>query len=483
MTPIQLPDINIWGILPALIPGLAGMVIMCVGLFMKKRVLGASMIIAIAAVFLSVIANGGMPTEPKTYFSGLFVLDSFTWFFNLLILLATGLTIPVAGRYLHEEGLEQFEFFVLLLFSACGMMFMIAGGHLLMIFLGLETLSIAIYVLTGYLPRSAVSKEAALKYVILGGFSSAVFMYGVALIYGTVGSASLPAILQAFQAGKPGITGMAGMLLMLVGFGFKTAIVPFHMWTPDVYEGAPTPLTGYMSVAVKAAAFGAFIRVFLGALPSMYPAWSQVLWVISVATMILGNFAALRQTNIKRMLAYSSIAHAGYILIGMIAGNKMGTAGMLYYLLAYTFTNLGAFAVVALVGSKGEANTYLDDYRGLGRNHPIIAMTLSLFLFSLAGIPPTAGFVGKFMVFRAALEAGYVWLVVIAALTSAASVFYYFRVIMKMYMEEPVQMPQRLQFGPGALIVLLITACTVLYIGILPTTYINMSLQSVQLFH
>jgi NADH-quinone oxidoreductase subunit N len=274
--------------------------------------------------------------------------------------------------------------------------------------------------------------------------------------------------------------GMLGMGLLLAGFAFKVAAVPFHMWTPDVYEGAPAPLTGFMSVGVKAAAFAAFMRVFFEALSAIQINWAPILWGLAVLTMILGNLAALTQENIKRMLAYSSIAHAGYILVGMVAGKEAGTAAVLYYLLAYTFTNLGAFAVVALVGRKGEANVLIDDYRGLARVHPLLALVMSIFLFSLAGIPPTAGFVGKFTVFSAAINTGYIWLVIIGVLTSAASVFYYFRVIMKMYMEAPEIEPQKLQFGPLTVVALSVAVTAVLYIGIFPTTYMNVAVESVK---
>jgi NADH-quinone oxidoreductase subunit N len=350
----------------------------------------------------------------------------------------------------------------------------------LTIFIGLETLSISIYVLAGILPANLKSKEAALKYLLLGAFSSAIFLYGAALLYGSAGSLGLPELSKYFQSGKIGQMAYIGMGMLLVGFAFKVAAVPFHMWTPDVYEGAPSPLTGFMSVGVKAAAFAAFVRVFFESMISIQVNWVDILWVLSVLTMILGNLAAIVQQNIKRMLAYSSIAHAGYILIGMIAGQEAGTSGILYYLLAYTFTNLGAFGVVALVGRKGEANVFLDDYRGLARTNPLLALVMAIFLFSLAGIPPTAGFVGKFTIFSAAIKQGYIWLVVIGALTSAASVFYYFRVVMKMYMESPEAEPAKLQFGPAMLLALTIAASGVLYIGIFPTNYLNLAAQSVK---
>ncbi|MDD3473930.1 MAG: NADH-quinone oxidoreductase subunit N, partial [Syntrophaceae bacterium] len=282
------------------------------------------------------------------------------------------------------------------------------------------------------------------------------------------------------QSGSFSLMGVVGMGLLLVGFAFKVAAVPFHMWTPDVYEGAPSPITGFMSVGVKAAAFAAFVRVFFESLNALQVNWTNILWILAVLTMVLGNLAALIQDNIKRMLAYSSIAHAGYILIGMIAGSPDGVSGILYYLLAYTFTNLGAFGIVTLVGRKGEANVYLDDYRGLSRTHPALAVAMAIFLFSLAGIPPTAGFVGKFTIFSAAIKAGYIWLVIIGVLTSAASVFYYFRVVMKMYMESPDREPERLRFSPSMSLALVISVVIVLYIGIFPTTYLNLASESVR---
>lgn len=340
-------------------------------------------------------------------------MDAYTWFFNLLILIAAGLTILLSVRYLTDDGLDLDEYFVLLLFASAGMMFMVSANHLLTIFVGLETLSISIYVLVGILPSNAKSKEAALKYILLGAFSSAVFLYGAALLYGSAGSLGLPELAKYFKAGNISRMAYVGMGMVLVGFSFKVAAVPFHMWTPDVYEGAPSPLTGFMSVGVKAAAFAAFVRVFFQSMLPVQVNWIEILWLLAALTMILGNLAAIVQDNIKRMLAYSSIAHAGYILIGMVAGKEAGPAAILYYLLAYTFTNLGAFGVVALVGRKGEANVMIDDYRGLARSNPFLALAMSIFMFSLAGIPPTAGFVGKFTIFSAAINAGYIWLVVI----------------------------------------------------------------------
>lgn len=477
---IPVPEINLGGVLPALILGVAGLLATLLGLFVRKGAATVGAIIGFTAVLIALAANAPLRFMNTPAFSGMIVLDTFSWFFNLLILLSVGLTILISMKYLTDQGLDLYEYFAILLFSSVGMMFMVSGNHLLMIFVGLETLSIGVYVLTGVLPKSSKASEASLKYLLLGSFSSALFLYGAALLYGASGSLSLAGLAKYFQSGSISTMGLIGMGLLLVGFSFKVAAVPFHMWTPDVYDGAPSPITGFMSVGVKAAAFAAFLRVFFECFGSVQVTWSHILWILAVLTMILGNLAALVQSNIKRMLAYSSIAHAGYILIGMVAGTAMGAAGILYYLLAYIFTNLGAFAVVTMVGRKGEANISIDDYRGLGKSHPALALAMSIFLFSLAGIPPTAGFVGKFTIFGAAIASGYIWLVIIGVLTSAASVFYYFRVVMKMYMEAPEVEPESLKFSPSMALALTLTVMVVLYIGIFPTTYLNLATESVK---
>ncbi len=473
------PAIELSCILPALILCVAGLVILFLGVLVRTGILVISCLVSLLAVAVAMVYTWPIPGAETVGFSGLIVMDSFTRYFNVVILISVALTALLSLRYLSDEEMEMYEYFVLLLFAGAGMMFMVSANHIMVLFLGLETLSISVYVLAGVLPTGR-SKEAALKYLIMGGFSSGVFLYGAALLYGAAGSLGLDALTQYFASGSPSLMAKLGMGMLLVGFAFKAAVVPFHMWTPDVYEGAPTPVTAYMSVAVKAAAIAAFVRVFFESLTALQVDWSQVLWLLAALTMIVGNIVAVAQDNIKRMLAYSSIAHAGYILIGMVAGGQLGTSGILYYLLAYTFTNVGAFGVVALVGRKGEANNMLDDYRGLARAHPALALTMAIFLFSLAGIPPTAGFIGKLTIFRAALEGGYVWLVIIGVLTSAVSVFYYFRVIMKMYMEAPEREPAELQFGPGTVIALLVSAVGVLYIGLFPSTYLNLAVESVK---
>jgi len=345
-------------------------------------------------------------------------------------------------------------------------------------------MSISIYVLAGFFRGSNKSNESALKYLLLGAFSSAFLLYGIALMYGATGTTDLKGISEylskAAYLKDPML--LAGMGLLLVGFGFKIASVPFHMWTPDVYEGAPTSITAFMSVGVKAAAFAAFVRVFLYSLWDLQPDWNHVLWILAVLTMTLGNVVAISQNNIKRMLAYSSIAHAGYIMIGMVASSELGTSGILFYMLAYAFMNLGAFGVIILYGSKGEENLDINDYSGMGFKYPALALLMTVFMFSLAGIPPTAGFVGKFYIFSAAIKEGYIWLAIIGVMNSLVSVYYYLRITVMMYMKEPVKEFPGLKWSPSVAIALIIAVIGTLLIGIFPSPYLDLARASIQLF-
>jgi NADH-quinone oxidoreductase subunit N len=477
---IEIPQIHLVEILPAVVLCGAGLAALVVGLCAPTWRLGLSAAISFAGVLIALALTAVYAGPNGDVFGGLSAADGYSRFLNVVILVAVGLTILLSTKYLAEQEIYSYEYFVLLLFSAVGMMFMVSARHLLVLFLGLETLSICVYILTGLHPTNPRSGEAALKYLLLGAFSSGIFLYGAALFYGASGALTLTAMAKIIQSGQYGLLAKIGMGLMLVGFAFKAAAAPFHMWTPDVYEGAPSPLTGFMSVGVKAAAFAAFVRVFIEAFSGLEAHWGPILWVLAAVTMIVGNVTALAQDNIKRMLAYSSIAHAGYILVGVVAGVfSGGVAALLFYLLAYTFTNIGAFGVVALMGREGESRVSIDDYKGLAKTHPLLALTMAVFLFSLAGIPPTAGFVGKFAIFGAAISQGYVWLVVIGALTSAASVFYYFRVVLKMYMEEPERAPLPVRFGPAAIMGLVMAFAGVLYMGLFPAVSLSFAAQSV----
>jgi NADH-quinone oxidoreductase subunit N len=409
------------------------------------------------------------------------VQDNFAIFFKGIFLVSAALSILITDQYLQREGCNQGEIYPLMLFATVGMMLMAAGTDLMTIFLGLEVLSVSLYVLAGFNRDNVRSNEAGLKYFLLGAFSTGFLLYGMALTYGATGTTKVAKIAAAAQSGmvSSNLMLVAGMLLMATGFAFKVAAAPFHMWTPDVYEGAPTPVTAFMSVGPKAAGFAAFLRVFLVALPVFKPEWSALVWILAVLTMTVGNITALYQQNIKRMLAYSSIAHAGYVLVGFTAGNAVGTAGIMFYMLSYAFMNIGAFAIIVLVGKKGEENNNISDYAGFGYKHPILGVAMCVFLFSLAGIPPAAGFVGKFYLFSGAVQAGYIWLAIIGVLNSAASVYYYLRVMVFMYFKEPTEDFSWVKLTPAFVICLIIAVAGVMIPGVIPGSILELAQKAI----
>jgi len=415
------------------------------------------------------------------FFSSMLIIDRFTVFFDLLFLLATAITILLSLHYLTIEENVHGEYYTLLLLATLGMMLMVKASDLIIVFLGIETLSLAIYILAGYLRSEVKSNESALKYFLLGAFSTAFLLYGIALIYGATGSTNLTSIATHIRNtdlfDNPLL--LVSMGLILIGFGFKVSMVPFHMWTPDVYEGAPTSITAFMAVGVKAAAFSAFLRVFLSSFPELRPTWTELLWILSVLTMTVGNIIAISQDNIKRMLAYSSIAHAGYLLIGMIAGGEFGISSMLYYLLAYTLMNLGAFGIVIAYGTKEQENVLIKDYAGLGFRYPVLGFCMSVFMFSLAGIPPLAGFVGKFYIFSSAIKEGYIWLTIIGVLNSLISVYYYLRVTVLMYMREPEKETTLSLANPALWAALTVTTFFTIQMGLFPSAYMELARASV----
>jgi NADH-quinone oxidoreductase subunit N len=445
----------------------------------KEHVAVLSLIGIACALFLAGLFYAEVADQASYVFRDAIVLDGFALFFHVVILVATGLTILLSLQYLEVEGLNYGEYYSLLLFSAVGGMVMAASADLVTIFLGLETLSIPLYVLAGFNRKSLKSNESSLKYFLLGSFSSAFFLYGIALVYGQTGTTSLRELannLGTAGAGAPTLL-LVGMALLLVGFGFKVATVPFHMWTPDVYEGAPTSVTAYMATAVKAAGFAAFLRVFFYALPSLQPSWEAMLWWLAVLTMTVGNVVALVQSDMKRMLAYSSIAHAGYVLVGFVAGGERGVSAALYYLLVYAFMNLGAFGVVTLLTRAGAAGDAIASYAGLGYKRPALGLATVVFMLALGGIPPTAGFVGKLQLFAAAVDAGYVSLAVIGVLNSAVSLYYYLYVLVVMYFREPERaFDERAAWGLGA--ALWISAGLTLAMGIAPGPFLEFARRS-----
>ena len=407
--------------------------------------------------------------------------DNFALFINMILCIVGILTMLMSNDVIEREQIPAGEYYALTLFAICGMMMMAAATDLLVIFIALEILSLSVYVLTGIRRQSAAGAEAAFKYFLLGGFSSAFFLYGVAFAYALSGSTRIEEIgtaLSAQATGTPGTIALLSVGLMAVGFAFKVSAVPFHMWTPDAYEGAPTIVTAFMSTGVKAAAFAAFARVFLSPLEPLQAHWIPMLSVIAAVTMIVGTVVGVVQTNVKRMLAYSSIAHAGYLLLGIISANRDGKASLLFYLLAYAVTNIGALGIVALLGTPQEQHDELRDFAGLWRSRPALAGLMTIFLLSLGGIPPTAGFIGKWYIFSAAVQEGHYWLAIIGVLTSVVSVFFYLRIVVMMYMTEGAEIP-RPRVPVAAMTGLAIAVVAVFYLGILPTRVIDLALNSI----
>jgi NADH-quinone oxidoreductase subunit N len=465
-------------VLPDIILSLFAIAILVAEPFVDKArrsslgITGLMGIVAATLATLSLVGNDG------TYFSGMIIVDNFSIFFRFTFLLISGLTILASLDYLKRQDLNLAEYYALVLFATVGMDLMAASNELIMVFLGLETLSISCYILLGVRRSDPRSNESALKYFLLGSFSSAFLLYGIAMAYGATRTTNLELIAQGILDGSANMNLIyLAAALMFVGFGFKVASVPFHVWTPDVYEGALAPVTAFMSVGPKAAGFAILIRVFWAALPKAYNKWLAVAWISAALTMTVGNVVAIVQTNIKRMLAYSSIAHAGYILVAF-ASKENGIAAVLFYTIAYALTNIGAFTIVALIGRENERRTQIEDYAGIGFRQPLLAASLSLCLLSLAGIPLTAGFAGKFLIFRAAIQSHYLWLAVIGVVNSAISVYYYLRVIVVMYMKEPAEEYIPIAVSPSTAAVLVLTTVGILQLGIYPDFVMSLARNS-----
>jgi NADH-quinone oxidoreductase subunit N len=456
--------------LPALVVVATAMVVMTADLFSTGEdrdglaVLGITGLVAAACVAGWLWTAGGPPGG----FQDTLRADRYALFFTVLLCAGSVLTLLLSVDYLRQQPLPAGEYYTLVLLSTAGMIFLAAANDLVVIFLALEIMSVAVYVLAGLLRHESRSTEAALKYFLLGAFASGFLLYGIAFFYGATGSTRLAPIATFIaQHGLEPLT-LLGVALVLVGFAFKVALIPFHVWTPDVYEGAPTSVTAFMAVGVKTAAFAAFARVFMSTLGGVSASWTALLWVMAALTMTVGNVTALRQRNVKRMLAYSSIAHAGYALVGLVAASKAGGAALLFYLAVYGFMTLGAFGVVIALGRRGEPNEDLRDFAGVAFRHPILGLAMTVFMLSLAGIPPTAGFAGKFALFSAAIEAGDVGLVVIGVLNSVVSVYYYLGVLVQMYMADGTRVVDAPTSRPSLLTTILVAAAATLLIGILP---------------
>ncbi len=458
------------GILPQIILSLFGIYLMVQGVVAPNLNRRALAFIGIVGIVLAIIANFFLFGREQTVFNDMVRVDQLSFILNTLFLVTAGLSLLMATSYTEYVNIEFTEFTPLVLFSTVGMMFMGSANHLMIIFLGLETMSIALYVMAGFRRHNSYSLEAALKYFLLGAFATGFLLYGIALIYGVVGTANLDAVTKYFtdNALSLNFVALIGLGLLIVGFGFKVALVPFHMWTPDVYQGAPIPVTAYMAVGAKAAGFAAILRVISHSAFYISFEWADLLWVLAVLTMTVGNIIALMQDDIKRMLAYSSIAHAGYLLVGIVAGNELTTPSVMFYLVAYLFMNLGAFAVAAIVAGKDEAKTKIKYFKGLGFRQPLVGFVMAVCMFSLAGFPPTGGFMGKFYLFSAAMESGFTWLVVIGVINSLISVYYYLRVVVAMYMQAPEEESAAESVMPGIGVVLLFTVIGILLLGVFP---------------
>ncbi len=434
---------------------------------------------SLGTVIAAAAATFALAGEPRLVYSGMFVVDDFSVFFKAVFYLATGLCVLMSPRYLEEEDIARGEYYVLLLFALSGMMIMASGLDLLSIYVGMELQALCIYVLTGFIRQERRSNEAALKYVILGSVSSGIFLYGMSLVYGITGTTQLTDMAAALGSGgahDPAL--VLATVFLVTGLIFKVGAVPLHMWVPDVYEGAPTTITAFMSVGPKAAAFAILLRIFLDAMAPAADIWVVVVAVIAVLTMALGSFVALVQTNIKRMLAYSSIAHAGFVLLGLVAGGPDGVASVMLYLLIYVFMNLGIFAIIIMMRSGNVSGEAIEDYAGFAKSHRGLALLMLIFLFSLASIPPTAGFFAKFYILVALVEQGYVGLAVIAVLLSAVAAFFYIRIVMLMYMKEEAR-PFDLALTPSLRLAIAITAAGTVGIGLLPSWFLDLAQGSV----
>ncbi len=470
-------------LLPLIILASFAMGILLIGAF-AKNAKGTSTIgyIALASmvfVFLSLFLFVG---KGKMAFGSMMRMDVYSIFFNLVFVVIGVLTILASISYVKITGIHSGEYYALILFSMIGMMLMASSTNLVMLFISLEMMSIPIYIMAGFLRNDDRSIEASMKYFLLGAFASGFFLYGLTLIYISTGATSYQAIAN-FIAGTQrwNLSKLiwVGIAFITIGFGFKVAAFPFHAWTPDVYEGAPTSVTAYMATGVKAAAFAALVRIFFSVFSPFQHDWTSIMWLIAVLTMTVGNFTALVQKNVKRMLAYSSIAHAGYLLVAFVAGNAMGRSSILFYLLAYAFMNIGAFTILMVMAKKNDYHEDLDSFAGLGFKYPLTALAMSVFMFSMAGIPPTAGFIGKFYIFSAAVKSHDYWLAVIGVLNSAVSVYYYLRVVVYMYFKEPEEEIPTYRFSAPTVFSIVLAVWGVLQLGILPGDILNIARHSI----
>jgi NADH-quinone oxidoreductase subunit N len=407
-------------------------------------------------------------------------MDSFSIFFHVVVIIISALAVLASIDYLEVQQIRSGEYYALILFGTVGMGLLSSAMELVMLFIALEISSISTYILAGYRRRVAASAESSIKYFLLGSFATAFFLYGVALIYGATGSTNISTIAQTLHNGHVSSLAYLALVLMFVGMGFKVAAAPFHVWTPDVYEGAPAPVVAMMSTGPKAAAFALMLRVLFGSFGELSQWWLPLIWISAALSMTIGNLGALMQNNVKRMLAYSSIAHAGYVLVALAARQEMGITAAIFYTASYAVMNLGAFAVVSHFASRDERYVSVDDYAGLGRRSPVLAATLTIFMLSLIGIPLTGGFFAKFYVFSAALKANLVWLTIIGLVNSAVAAYYYLRLIVVMYMKDGDDSVQLVPVSAAVAATLLIAAGLTIYLGVMPGGVLQYAMRGAQ---
>ena len=471
-------------IIPEIIVLVTACTVLLVDLFAPQRERAFTLAVTtIIGLLLAIISEVQLHGKEITGFYGTVVADDFSVLFEMIYLSVAIVTVLISIHYIAENEMNFGEYYVLLLTAVSGMMFMTSGLDLLVIFIGLEIMSISSYILVGIKRKVARANEAALKYLLLGAFSTGFLLYGISMLYGATGSTILPQIIDEVQKnGADNPLVIVGMALVVIAMSFKIAIVPFHMWTPDVYTGAPTPVTGFLSAAAKAAGFAVFVRVLLTGIPLDGANWENVLWILAVLSMTVGNLMALRQSEVKRMLAFSSIAHAGYVLVAVVVGSASAISGVIFYSFAYAVMGTGAFGILTIRDAGRVPQTY-DDLAGYGRRNPFQALMMTLFMFSLIGLPLTGGFIGKLQIFSAALDGGWVWLTVIGILNSALSAYYYLRVVMFMYMREGA-LPEGTDLSGRssgfALTGLIGTAVAVLYLGVFPDKIIELASSSIQ---
>jgi NADH-quinone oxidoreductase subunit N len=474
--PILAPEsIDLIALAPVLVLSFFAMMVLIVDLFggRNKTLLVFISLVGLLMTAISAFAKNPIPAYS---FNDSYIVDHLSLFFICIFTISSALAILLSVEYNEREGIRAGEYYALILFCTIGMILLASSTDMIMIFLGIEIVSICLYVLAGIRRGDLKSNEAALKYFMLGAFATGFLLYGMTLVYGSTGSTNLFEIAEVVKnpAAQSNPLLLMGLVLLIIGFGFKVASVPFHMWAPDVYQGAPTPVTAFMAVGPKAAAFAAFFRVFAEAFPELAPSWEVLLSTVAVLSMFFGNLGAIMQTNIKRMLAFSSISHAGYIMMAVIAKSSLGSSSLLFYMLTYTFVTFGIFGIIIILGRKGEENLEMKDYSGLAYKHPVLALSMTVFLLSLGGLPPFAGFIAKFYIFSAAIQEGLITLVIFAVLNSAISFYYYLKVIIFMYMKDQ-EKEFNISLTPLTLFVVFIGVIATINMGIFPGSIIALA--------